>query len=159
VPNKSTVSRLVNRFRDTGSVQDRNRNSSPRCIKHEENSECMRRWTRWTSPTLDKTLFSDFNVTYFLTNRTCVRNGLCDFRSPCTIGHTCPTSLLTTAASSVCRGSRHPNKTSGGRWVQLHKEWHCEFPQLANEGGGQSIQDKTRTQPTSIAMKWNGPES
>jgi transposase len=25
VPNKSTVSRLVNRFRDTGSVQDRNR--------------------------------------------------------------------------------------------------------------------------------------
>jgi hypothetical protein len=29
VPNKSTVSRLVNRFRDTGSVQDRNRSGRP----------------------------------------------------------------------------------------------------------------------------------
>jgi hypothetical protein len=71
VLNKSTVSRLVNRFR---SLQ----NSSPTCIKHEEKSECMHRWTRWTFPTLDITLFlfSDFSVIYFLTNRTCVRNGL-----------------------------------------------------------------------------------
>jgi hypothetical protein len=29
VPNKSTLSRLVNRFRDTGSVQDRNRSGRP----------------------------------------------------------------------------------------------------------------------------------
>jgi hypothetical protein len=29
VPDKSTVSRLVNRFRDTGSVQDRNRSGRP----------------------------------------------------------------------------------------------------------------------------------
>jgi hypothetical protein len=29
VPNKSTVSRLVNRFRDTGSVQDRNLSGRP----------------------------------------------------------------------------------------------------------------------------------
>jgi hypothetical protein len=29
VPNKSTVSRLVNRFRDTGSVQDRNSSGRP----------------------------------------------------------------------------------------------------------------------------------
>jgi transposase len=29
VPNKSTVSRLVNRFRDTGSAQDRNRSGRP----------------------------------------------------------------------------------------------------------------------------------
>jgi hypothetical protein len=29
VPNKSTVSRLVNRFRDTGSVQDINRSGRP----------------------------------------------------------------------------------------------------------------------------------
>jgi hypothetical protein len=29
VPNKSTISRLLNRFRDTGSVQDRNRSSWP----------------------------------------------------------------------------------------------------------------------------------
>jgi hypothetical protein len=29
VPNKSTISRLVNRFRDTGSVQDRHRSGRP----------------------------------------------------------------------------------------------------------------------------------
>jgi transposase len=29
VPNKSTVSRLVNRFRDTGNMQDRNRSGRP----------------------------------------------------------------------------------------------------------------------------------
>jgi hypothetical protein len=54
------------------------RNSSPCCIKHEEKSECMHVWTWWTFPTLNITLFlfSDFNVIYFLTNRTCVRNWL-----------------------------------------------------------------------------------
>jgi hypothetical protein len=31
VPNKSTISRLLNRFRDTGSVQDRNRYGRPSC--------------------------------------------------------------------------------------------------------------------------------
>jgi hypothetical protein len=73
-PNKSTISRLVNRFRHS-------RNSSPCCIRHEEKSECMHRWTLWTFPTLNITLFlfSDFNVIYFLTYRTCVRNGLRDF--------------------------------------------------------------------------------
>jgi hypothetical protein len=35
VPNKSTVSRLVNRFRDTGSVQDRNRSSRPSVLRDE----------------------------------------------------------------------------------------------------------------------------
>jgi hypothetical protein len=43
VQNKSTISRLVNRFRDTGSVQ-----KLPGCIKLEEKSECMHRWRRWT---------------------------------------------------------------------------------------------------------------
>jgi hypothetical protein len=47
----------------TGSMQDRNWNSSSGCIKHEK-SECSGH-----SNTL--TLFSDFNVIYFLTNRTC----------------------------------------------------------------------------------------
>jgi hypothetical protein len=43
--------------------------------------EWMHRWTRCTFPTLHITLFlfSDFNVVYCLTNRTCVRNGLRDF--------------------------------------------------------------------------------
>jgi hypothetical protein len=31
VPNKSTISRLLNRFRDKGSVQDRNRYGRPSC--------------------------------------------------------------------------------------------------------------------------------
>jgi hypothetical protein len=33
------------------------RKSSPDCIKHEENSECMHRRTRWTFPTLNITFF------------------------------------------------------------------------------------------------------
>jgi hypothetical protein len=39
----------------------------------------MHRWTRWTFPTLNIIFLSDFNVIHFLTNRTCVRNGLRDF--------------------------------------------------------------------------------
>jgi hypothetical protein len=61
VPNKSTISCLVNRFRNTGSVQDRNRSGRPSVLMQ----QCF--------------LFSDFNVIYFLTNRTCARNRLCDF--------------------------------------------------------------------------------
>jgi hypothetical protein len=57
------------------------RNSLPSCIRHEEKSECMHRWTRWTFPTLNMTLFFVFcfNVIYFLTNKTRVSNGLIDF--------------------------------------------------------------------------------
>jgi hypothetical protein len=36
------------------------RNSPPGCIKHDEKSECMHRWTRWAFPTLHITLFSAF---------------------------------------------------------------------------------------------------
>jgi hypothetical protein len=67
VPNKSSMSRLVNRFH------------APVCIRHGEKCECMHRWTRWTFPTLNITLFSDFIVIYSMKNRTCVRNGLRDF--------------------------------------------------------------------------------
>jgi hypothetical protein len=78
VPNKSTISRLVNRFRHC-------RNSSPVCIKHEEKSECVYRWTRWTFPTLNITFFFvfRFQCNLFLTNRTCVM-GCVTFRSPYT---------------------------------------------------------------------------
>jgi hypothetical protein len=38
-------------------TQETCRNSSPGCIKHEEKSECMHRWTRWAFPTHDITLF------------------------------------------------------------------------------------------------------
>jgi hypothetical protein len=40
---KLTSSRLVNRFRVTGSVQDRNQNSSLGCIKREVKSESKHR--------------------------------------------------------------------------------------------------------------------
>jgi hypothetical protein len=74
VPNKSTISRLMNRLRHC-------RNSSPGCIKHEEKSECMRRWTRWTFPKCNIKLFFVFWFQWnlFFTNRTCARNGLRDF--------------------------------------------------------------------------------
>jgi transposase len=44
VASKSTISRLMNRFSDTGSVQDRNRSGRPSvlsCIKHEEKSASL----------------------------------------------------------------------------------------------------------------------
>jgi hypothetical protein len=73
VPNKSTVSRLVNRFRDTGSLRRVVSNMRKRvnaCIAerrgHNQHMEhCF--------------LFSDLNVIYFLINRTCVKNELRDF--------------------------------------------------------------------------------
>jgi hypothetical protein len=43
------------------------RNSIRGCISHEEKTEYMHRWTRWTF------------ITPNMTNRTCVRNGLRDF--------------------------------------------------------------------------------
>jgi hypothetical protein len=57
VPNKSTVSHLVNRFQSLQKILHR-------VLWDEEKSECMHRRTRWKFPTL---------------NRTCVRNGLRDF--------------------------------------------------------------------------------
>jgi hypothetical protein len=73
VPNKSTISRKVNRFRDTGTlhrVASDMRKRVNACIAARGGhfhliQHCF--------------LFSDFNVIYFLTNRTCVRNGLRDF--------------------------------------------------------------------------------
>jgi hypothetical protein len=73
VPNKSTISRLVNHFRDMKSSLD--------CIKHEKKSECMHCWMRWIFPTLNITLLFIFwfQCNLFLTNTTCVRKGLHDF--------------------------------------------------------------------------------
>jgi hypothetical protein len=48
VPNKSTISRLVNRFRDTGSVQDRNRSGRPSMLR--DNSQDDIRKTLLRSP-------------------------------------------------------------------------------------------------------------
>jgi hypothetical protein len=57
------------------------RNSSASCIKQEEMSECMHRWTRWIFQTFSITLpfVFKFQCSYLLTNRTCVGNGLPDF--------------------------------------------------------------------------------
>jgi hypothetical protein len=73
VLNKSTISRLVNRFRDTGTLH--RVASNMRKI-----ANASKRWMWLTFPTRNITLFfSEVNVIYFLTNRTCVRNGLRDF--------------------------------------------------------------------------------
>jgi hypothetical protein len=48
VPNKSTISRLVNRFRETGSVQDRNRSDRPSVLSDDSLDDI--RWTFLRSP-------------------------------------------------------------------------------------------------------------
>jgi hypothetical protein len=55
-------------------------NSSPGCIKHEEKSECMHRWTRWTFPTLITLLFVFLiSVWFIFWQIEHVRNWLRDF--------------------------------------------------------------------------------
>jgi hypothetical protein len=70
VPNKSAISRLVNRVHETGSVQDRNRSGRPSVLSDDVDI---------SNTSYNIVFFSDFNVIYFLTNRTCVRNWLLDF--------------------------------------------------------------------------------
>jgi hypothetical protein len=65
VRNKSTVSRLVNRFCDTGSV-------------HRVASDIADSGEHFQRNMILFFVFSDFDVIYFLTSRTCIRNGLCD---------------------------------------------------------------------------------
>jgi hypothetical protein len=59
-------------------------NSSPGRIKHEEKRGCTHRWTRWTFPTFNTTvfLFSDCNVIYFLAKQNVSGMGCVTFRSP-----------------------------------------------------------------------------
>jgi hypothetical protein len=74
MPNKSTISRLVNRFRDTGSMQVRNRSGQPLVLSDDT------KWGGNFKHLIEHCfLFSDFNIIYFLTNRTCVRNRLHEF--------------------------------------------------------------------------------
>jgi hypothetical protein len=109
------------------------RNSSPRCTKREEKSECMYRWTRWTFPTLNITLFSDFNVIYFLTNITCVMNGLSDFSITVLVARHLRASL--TVTNTQVGGQ--PGEVRGGRGSDsaqgvLLPPWpfHLLFPHL-----------------------------
>jgi hypothetical protein len=46
VPNKSTISRLVNRFRDTGSVQDKNRSGRPSVFSYDSLDDIRQRLLR-----------------------------------------------------------------------------------------------------------------
>jgi hypothetical protein len=71
VPNKPTVSRLVNRFSDTGSEQDRNRSVASNVRKRVK--ACVAERGGHFQHLMQRTvfLFPDFNVIYFLTNRTC----------------------------------------------------------------------------------------
>jgi hypothetical protein len=77
VQNKSTISRLVNRFRDTGTLQRVASNMRKRvnvCI-----AERGGHFQHLLILFFFCFLIPDFNVIYFLTIRTCVSNVLRDF--------------------------------------------------------------------------------
>jgi hypothetical protein len=62
------------------------RNSSPGCIKHEEKSECMHRWTRRTFPTINNNIGFCFLVSMlfiFWQIEHVSGMGCVAFRSPC----------------------------------------------------------------------------
>jgi hypothetical protein len=52
VPNNSTVSRLVNRFRDTGSMQDRNRSGRPSVLSNDSLDDIRQTLLRSSRKTL-----------------------------------------------------------------------------------------------------------
>jgi hypothetical protein len=79
VPNKPTISRLVNRFRDTGSVQDRNRFVASNMRKRVNACVAERGGHSQHLLNIVFFLFAGFIVIYVLTSRTCVRNGLREF--------------------------------------------------------------------------------
>jgi hypothetical protein len=85
--NKSTISRLVNRFRDIGTLY---RVAST--IRKRVNA-CIAERGGHFQHFIQHCFFSDFNVINFLTNRTRVRNGLRDFSITCIyINKVCPIS-------------------------------------------------------------------
>jgi hypothetical protein len=81
VPNKSKISRLVNRFRDTGSVQDTHRSGRPSVLSDEILDDISQTLLRSPRKSLKK-LSLQSGLSYgsvHKANRTCIRNGLCDF--------------------------------------------------------------------------------
>jgi hypothetical protein len=74
VPNKSKVSRLVNPLNDTETLHRVASNMRKRV-----NACIAERGGHFQHFILHCFLFSDFYVIYFLTNRTCIRDGLLDF--------------------------------------------------------------------------------
>jgi hypothetical protein len=74
VPRKSTISRLVNSFRDTGTLHRVASNMRKRV-----NAGIAERGGHFQNLIYHCFLFSDINVIYFLSNITCVGNGLRDF--------------------------------------------------------------------------------
>jgi hypothetical protein len=62
VPNKSTISRLVNRFRDTGSVQDRNRSGRPSVLSYDSLDDILQTLLRSPGKSLrNPSLQSEFS--------------------------------------------------------------------------------------------------
>jgi hypothetical protein len=64
-------------------------------------------------------LFSDFNVIYFLTNRTCVKNGLCDFY---------PRGLVAGDGDAIYSALKNASKEMGHfsvyRKEEILERWH-----------------------------------
>jgi hypothetical protein len=81
VPNKSALSRLVNHFRDTGSVQDRNRSGRPSMLSDDSLDDIRQILLLSPLKSLRK-LSPQSGLSYgsvHKANRTCVRNGLRNF--------------------------------------------------------------------------------
>jgi hypothetical protein len=83
VPSKSTISRLVNRFRDTGSVQDRNRSAASNTRKRV--NACIGKRGRHFRNLVQHVLFTDLNLIYFLQIEHASGMSCVTFRSPCSI--------------------------------------------------------------------------
>jgi hypothetical protein len=56
VPNRSTVSRLVKSYRDTGSVRCSKCSGRPSLLSDDTLDDCTHHWKLWTFPTLNVTL-------------------------------------------------------------------------------------------------------
>jgi hypothetical protein len=81
VPNKLKISCLVNRFRDTGSVQDRNRSGQLSLLTDDSLDDIHQTLLHSPRKSLRR-LSLQSGLSYrsvHKANRTCVRNGLCDF--------------------------------------------------------------------------------
>jgi hypothetical protein len=59
VPNKNTLSHLVNRFRDTGSVQDRNRSGRPSVLCDDSLDDIRRTLLTLSTKVTEKNFFSE----------------------------------------------------------------------------------------------------
>jgi hypothetical protein len=101
VTNELVICALVNHLHDAASVQDRNHSGRPSELS--DNTGHSGHFQYFNI----KMLFSDFNIIYFLTYKTCVRNGTCDFFI--SLFHTHFRFLYISVANHILSFSEHGN--------------------------------------------------